>query len=128
MPYRDEQGDEAAVQFRLAMAGERFRWKTGSKPLPYGLWRLRDHQTAGSIVLVEGASDAQTLWHHDVHALGIPGAAGWRAEWDMILMDVLSSTWSSSRISAVRPSTPGLPGARFGSACSSSGSTAPKTL
>jgi hypothetical protein len=32
-------------------------------------------------VLVEGESDAQTLWHHEIPALGVPGADSWRDEW-----------------------------------------------
>ncbi len=88
IPYRDEQGQEVAVQFRLSMeGGDRFRWKTGSKPFPYGLWRLNDAKAAGSIVLVEGASDSQTLWYHDLHALGIPGASAWRRDWDAYVDD-----------------------------------------
>ena len=88
IPYRDEQGQEVAVQFRLSMDGaDRFRWKTGSKPLPYGLWRLNDAKAAGSIVLVEGASDSQTLWYQNLHALGIPGASAWRQEWDAYVDD-----------------------------------------
>jgi hypothetical protein len=89
IPYRALDGQTAAVQFRLAMAGsDRFRWKTGSKPLPYGLWRLVDATAAGSIVLVEGASDAQTLWHYGIQALGIPGASIWRPAWDAYLDDI----------------------------------------
>ena len=88
IPYRDEQGQEVAVQFRLSMeGGDRFRWKTGSKPLPYGLWRLNDAKATGSIVLVEGASDSHTFWYHDLHALGIPGASAWRQEWDAYVDD-----------------------------------------
>lgn len=32
-------------------------------------------------MLVEGESDCHTLWHHDIEALGVPGAANWKAEW-----------------------------------------------
>ena len=34
-----------------------------------------------SLVLVEGESDAQTLWMHDIPALGLPGAASWQEPW-----------------------------------------------
>jgi hypothetical protein len=30
------------------------------------------------VVLVEGESDAQTLWYHGVAALGVPGASSWK--------------------------------------------------
>jgi hypothetical protein len=89
IPYRAADGQDAAIQFRLALTGaDRFRWKTGSKPLPYGLWRLHDAKAAGSVVLVEGASDAQTLWLHQMPALGIPGASMWRSDWDQHLAEV----------------------------------------
>ncbi len=32
-------------------------------------------------MLVEGESDAQTLWLHGIPALGVPGASNWKAEW-----------------------------------------------
>jgi hypothetical protein len=86
IPYRDEHGQEVAIQFRLAMeGGDRFRWKTGTKPVPYGLWRLPSATACDTIALGEGASDPQTLWYHDVQALGIPGASTWRSEWDTYL-------------------------------------------
>jgi hypothetical protein len=33
------------------------------------------------VVLVEGESDCQTLWHSGIPAIGLPGAASWRPEW-----------------------------------------------
>ena len=76
IPYRDSGGTEPAVRFRTALvkseAGDnRFRWKSGSKPLLYGLWRLRPEP---SVVIVEGESDCHTLWHHGINAVGLPGA------------------------------------------------------
>jgi hypothetical protein len=84
--YSDEAGQETAVRFRIALektgAGDdRFRWRTGSKAGLYGLWRLDAIRKAGYVVLVEGESDAQTLWYHDEPALGVPGASTWKAEW-----------------------------------------------
>ena len=84
--YRNEVGEEAAVRFRIALwktgAGDdRFRWRTGSKAGLYGHWRLESVRKAGYVVLVEGESDAQTLWHHGIPALGVPGAGTWRSEW-----------------------------------------------
>src|SRR5215204_5743756 len=38
IPYPDEQGQEAAVRFRVSMDGtEKFRWRSGNQPHPYGL-------------------------------------------------------------------------------------------
>ncbi len=84
--YRDEAGQEAAVRFRIALSkteagDDRFRWRTGSKAGLYGLWRLEAIREAGYVVLVEGESDAQTLWHHGIPALGVPGAGTWKPEW-----------------------------------------------
>ena len=83
MPYYDESGNEVAVRFRrtLTRKSDRFRWRRGDKPLPYGLWKLNDAREAGHIILVEGESDSQTLWYHGVPALGIPGANAWQSNW-----------------------------------------------
>jgi hypothetical protein len=86
IPYLDEEGSEIAVRFRLALqkspgADERFRWRKGSRPTLYGLWRLRGMRSSGYAFLVEGESDCHTLWHHGLLALGVPGASTWRKEW-----------------------------------------------
>ncbi len=44
--------------------------KKGTKTVPYGLWRIPEF-TKDYIVIVEGESDAQTLWYHNVQAIGI---------------------------------------------------------
>ncbi len=86
IPYFDENGNEVAVRFRTALhkgdrEDNRFRWKSGSKPLLYGLWRLREFSST-LIFLVEGESDCHTLWHHGFPALGLPGASTWKEERD----------------------------------------------
>ncbi len=82
IPYKAPDCSEKAVQFRIGMHGEnRFRWKSGSKPMLYGLWRLDAAKAAGYVVLVEGASDCHTLWHHGIPAIGLPSATGWREDW-----------------------------------------------
>jgi hypothetical protein len=83
IPYLDPEGLEAAVQFRLALRkGEgtdnRFKWRSGSKTLLYGLWKLQAAHEAGYIVRVEGASDCHTLWYNNIPAVGLPGAANWK--------------------------------------------------
>ena len=85
IPYFDQAGEETAVRIRLALEkhperDDRFRWRKGSKPTLYGLWRLPRIRDAGYVVLVEGESDCHTLWHHGIEALGIPGAANWKEE------------------------------------------------
>lgn len=47
---------------------QRFSWKKGSKTILYGLWKLKEFKE-DYIVLVEGESDAQTLWYYNVQAL-----------------------------------------------------------
>jgi hypothetical protein len=88
IPYTDPAGHEVAVQYRLALgkaAGgpdERFRWAKGDKSCLYGLWGLDAAQKAGRVLLVEGASDTQTLLYQGYPALGLPGASNWRDERD----------------------------------------------
>ncbi len=86
IPYLDEEGSETAMRFRLNLekspgTDNRFRWRKGSKPSLYGLWRLEEVRSFGYAFLVEGESDCHTLWHHDLPAFGIPGANAWRNEW-----------------------------------------------
>lgn len=82
MPYLDPWGETHAVRFRIALDGDRFRWKSGAKPCLYGLSRLADARTAGEVVLVEGESDCHTLWSHGIPAVGLPGATNWREDRD----------------------------------------------
>jgi len=82
IPYPGEEGQESCVRFRVSMDGaEKFRWRGGDKPTPYGLRLLGKARRAGYVVLVEGESDCHTLWFHEIPALGIPGASNWRDEW-----------------------------------------------
>jgi hypothetical protein len=82
IPYFDAGGEALAIRFRIALAGDRFRWKSGGKPCLYGLNRVGDARMAGYVVLVEGESDVHTLWHYGIPALGLPGAAHWREDRD----------------------------------------------
>jgi hypothetical protein len=96
IPYWDEAGEEIAARLRLSVAGagrDRFRWRKGSRPQPYGLWKLDEARAAGYALLVEGESDSQTLWYHGLPALGIPGAATWRPEWARHLAGLTTYIW-----------------------------------
>jgi hypothetical protein len=89
IPYRTADGFDDAVQFRLSMDGEdRFRWRTGSKPCLYGLWKLGEGKAAGYICLVEGSSDCHTLWYHGIPAVGLPGANTWTEDWSSHLQGI----------------------------------------
>ena len=86
IPYFAENGEEAAVRFRIALekseeGDDRFKWRTGSKVMLYGLWRVEQIRKAGWVVLVEGESDCHTLSHHRIPALGIPGVETWKESW-----------------------------------------------
>jgi hypothetical protein len=81
IPYLDRNGVVISTRMRVSLDGEsKFRWKTGSKPTLYGLWRLAERNSK-YVCLVEGESDAQTLWLKKFSALGLPGAATWREAW-----------------------------------------------
>ena len=78
--YRNEQGETVAVRKRPDW--NEFYWETEGKPLelvPYGVWLPLPER--GDIIFVEGESDAHSLWHHGIAALGVPGASMWRDEW-----------------------------------------------
>ena len=94
IPYCDEAGVEIAVRFRLALKGDRrFRWRRGSHVALYGLPRLALAREVGYILLVEGESDAQTLWYYDLPALGVPGASTWRPDWAAYLKGLKVYVW-----------------------------------
>ena len=82
IPYLDKAGKVVATRYRIAMAGDRFRWRTGAKPQLYGQWLLEDAIKTGYIVIVEGESDCHAAWFHKVPALGLPGATNWKDDRD----------------------------------------------
>jgi hypothetical protein len=94
MPYVDSDGHEQAVRYRISLDGEdKFRWKKRSKLCLYGLTRLRSARDRGYVVLVEGESFTQTLWHHGFPALGIPGANNWKDDRDAPELDGISTVY-----------------------------------
>lgn len=97
IPYYDEARNETAARFRLTLKktknDNRFRWRSGSKPTLYGLWRLYDIRRAGYVLLVEGESDCHTLWYYDLPALGVPGATQWKKEWSKYLTGLTVYVW-----------------------------------
>src|SRR5215218_4921040 len=67
IPYPDKEGQEVAVRFRVSLDGsEKFKWRSGDKPGPYGLRLLEETHRAGYVVLVEGESDCHTLWFYGI--------------------------------------------------------------
>lgn len=69
IPYYDALGRERLVRYRIAATYDKFRWSKGAKVMPYGLERL--DRARGYVYLVEGESDAQTLWLHGEPTLGL---------------------------------------------------------
>jgi putative DNA primase/helicase len=90
MPYFDIDGKNIGNRIRTSLNGSnRFIWSKGSRPTLYGLlWMDKPLQCCTEnrdrnnyIILVEGESDAQTLWLYGYPALGVPGATMWKSDW-----------------------------------------------
>jgi hypothetical protein len=84
IPYMDERGNTICRRYRTKLTGEnKFRWEKGAKTMLYGVWRLKEAEEQGYVVLVEGESDCHTLWYHGIPAIGIPGASTWKEDQDV---------------------------------------------
>lgn len=82
--YMPEDLDGAKTQkrYRYSLEGEsRFGWEKGSKPTLYGLWKLKSYNREEPLFVVEGESDALTLWVAGFQALGVPGVNAWKKSW-----------------------------------------------
>ena len=68
IPYQDQDGGEVIARFRHELKGKGFSWPEGSvgRLVLYGQNRLPSAREAGHVVIVEGESDAQTLWFNDL--------------------------------------------------------------
>ena len=82
-PYLDVNGDEACA----SATGSHWTARSTSarrraRHCLYGLHKLHQAVEAGYVIVVEGESDTQTLWHHGYPALGLPGANSWREDRD----------------------------------------------
>jgi len=88
IPYHpDKEAREESViwRYRFSLEGEnKFGWQRGAKPRLYGTWR-KENKESENIILVEGESDAQTLWFCGVPALGVPGVNCWKESWGKYL-------------------------------------------
>ena len=72
IPYYNSDGSLAPRQrIRKGLDDDQSLWLGEGAIVSYGLERRPE---AGYIALVNGESDAWTLWYHDLPALGIPGA------------------------------------------------------
>lgn len=81
IPYYDSDGTCCATKRRYNPQNkQRFGWDKGGKPILYGVWQ-DIFKKSKTVVLVEGESDAQTLWWHGISALGVPGASNFQSDW-----------------------------------------------
>ncbi len=73
--YLDETGYHLAVKRRCALkAKEGTYWPKNTPLSAYGRWKIHEAADKEILFLVEGESDCWALWHHDLPALGLPGA------------------------------------------------------
>lgn len=99
IPYLDEAGVEVAVQHRVGLRkstdgpDNRFRFAKGSHPCLYGRDRVATARKAGEVVLVEGASDAHTLWSAGFNAVAVAGASSWNGERDSAVLDDIARVY-----------------------------------
>lgn len=72
IPYHNIDGSIIYTKYRNhPLCPDKFSYRKGIKTVPYGLEKIVDY-TTDYIVIVEGESDAQTLWYHEIQAIGIP--------------------------------------------------------
>lgn len=72
IPYYNIDGSINCTRFRNnPLSKNRFYCKKGITTAPYGLERIQKY-TSDYLVVVEGESDAQTLWLYNIQAIGIP--------------------------------------------------------
>ncbi len=79
-PYRNAAGQAKAVRFRTSPAANSYSWKSDSKPILYGPWRLDEMRDRGYVIIVDNELDAIALWSAGFPALGVPSPA-WKDEW-----------------------------------------------
>ncbi len=85
IPYFDEQKVLVFTRYCTSLPPKgRFIKKRGSKPVLYGLWKLKEAVKAKSVVLVEGESNCHTLWFNKFPALGLPEATLWKENRDAL--------------------------------------------
>jgi archaellum biogenesis ATPase FlaH len=89
IPYRDEKGDLLRNKYRAAKRadGKRSTWWEGrDRPVHlYGRDHIAGTKSDRPVFVVEGESDCHAAWHHDVLAVGVPGANIWKPEWSQYL-------------------------------------------
>ena len=94
IPYIDEGGNIIGTRYRLNLDGQ-FMWKSGSKVIPYGLWKIKELLQycneklghSGLIFIVTDEVEAQIFWFYGIPALSVPKGVNWKKEWNEKLED-----------------------------------------
>lgn len=74
MPYRGDDGAVVSEKHRVRVEGaDKYRYAKGSKAALYGVEWLDVARENGKLIVVEGETDAATLWRHEMPAVGVPG-------------------------------------------------------
>jgi len=64
----------SCIKFRVRVSGaDKYRFGQGYGARIYGESELSEARKHGKLIVVEGETDAATLWHHGLPAIGIPG-------------------------------------------------------
>jgi hypothetical protein len=93
IPYYSEDGHVVATRFRVALTGDRFRWRKGDHAFPYGLQILEEIRRLGWVLVVEGESDWWTGRFYNLPILGAPGKSNWPPEWIEYLKNIDVYVW-----------------------------------
>lgn len=74
VPFLNLEDAVTCTKNRVRVTGsDKYRYAAGSKAALYGESWLEVAQQKRKLILVEGESDAQTLWYHQLPAAGVPG-------------------------------------------------------
>lgn len=79
IPYLDDDDQEISAKHRVQVHGtDKYRYEPGCKSAVYGVQWLLQARNRSKLLIVEGESDALTLWFHGFPAIGIPGSKACR--------------------------------------------------
>ena len=92
IPYLGPGGELLAVRFRIALEGDRFRWKAGSKPQLYGLNRLARRARPGTSSWSR-ASPMSTRSGTTASRPWAPGCHNWREDRDAPHLDGIGTIY-----------------------------------
>lgn len=110
MPYWSRDGARVSVRYRVSTEGKaKVRSKKNGEVRLYGMWKLDEAVERGFLIIVEGESDCHTLWHHELPAVGIPGAQ----QVNLAMPDLLQFLDDAPEVSILLVEEPDLGGKSF---------------